>query len=70
LVDVGDGHGEPLRLPRSPFRFSAATAGTAGTPAWQGQHNREVLHELLGLGDDEIDGLEAEGVLVSRPPTE
>jgi crotonobetainyl-CoA:carnitine CoA-transferase CaiB-like acyl-CoA transferase len=68
LVDVGDERGEPLRLPRSPFRFSAASAGTTGRPAWQGQHNREVLHEVLGLGDDAIDRLEQDGVLVRRPP--
>jgi crotonobetainyl-CoA:carnitine CoA-transferase CaiB-like acyl-CoA transferase len=67
LVDVGDEHTGPLRLPRSPFRFSEAAAGTTGRPAWQGQHNRQVLRELLGLGDDEIDRLEIEGVLVHRP---
>ena len=53
FVDVGE-DGEPLRLPRSPFRFSGADAGTTGQPAWQGQHNREVLRELLGLGDDDV----------------
>ena len=67
LVDVGDDDG-PLRLPRSPFRFSNASAGTSGRPAWQGQHNREVLSELLGLSDAAIDGLERDGVLVQRPP--
>lgn len=67
LVDVGD-DGEPLLLPRSPFRFSSATAGTSGRPASQGQHNREVLREVLGLTDDTIDTLEADGVLVYRPP--
>jgi crotonobetainyl-CoA:carnitine CoA-transferase CaiB-like acyl-CoA transferase len=67
LVDVGDERTGPLRLPRSPFRFSAATAGTTGRPAWQGQHNREVLRELLRLSDDEIDRLELEGVIVRRP---
>jgi crotonobetainyl-CoA:carnitine CoA-transferase CaiB-like acyl-CoA transferase len=66
LVDVGE-DGEPLRLPRSPFRFSAASAGTSGRPASQGQHNREVLREVLGLKDEEIDLLEADGVLVTRP---
>jgi crotonobetainyl-CoA:carnitine CoA-transferase CaiB-like acyl-CoA transferase len=66
LVDVGDEPGGPLRLPRSPFRFSAASAGTAGRPAWQGQHNREVLHELLGLSDTDIDQLKRDGVLVER----
>ena len=68
LVDVGDEHGGPLRLPRSPFRFSAATAGTTGRPAWQGQHNREVLREVLGLSDAAVDELEQSGVLVKRPP--
>jgi len=67
LVDVGDEHSGPLRLPRSPFRFSAASAGTSGRPAWQGQHNREVLREMLGLSDDDVDVLERDGVLVERP---
>ena len=66
LVDVGE-DGEPLRLPRSPFRFSGASAGTSGRPASQGQHNREVLREVLDMKDEEIDLLEADGVLVSRP---
>jgi crotonobetainyl-CoA:carnitine CoA-transferase CaiB-like acyl-CoA transferase len=67
LVDVGDEQVGPLRLPRSPFRFSEAAAGTNGRPAWQGQHNREVLRGLLGLTDAEIDRLERDGVLVQRP---
>jgi CoA:oxalate CoA-transferase len=67
LVDVGDEESGPLRLPRSPFRFSAASAGTTGRPAWQGQHNREVLHELLGLTEPDLDRLAREGVLVERP---
>jgi crotonobetainyl-CoA:carnitine CoA-transferase CaiB-like acyl-CoA transferase len=67
LVDVGDGDSGPLRLPRSPFRFSNASVGTNGRPAWQGEHNREVLHEVLGLGADDIDRLQREGVLVERP---
>jgi crotonobetainyl-CoA:carnitine CoA-transferase CaiB-like acyl-CoA transferase len=70
LVDVGDEQSGPLRLPRSPFRFSTASVGTNGRPAWQGQHNREVLVELLGLGDEEVDALERDGVIVDRPPSE
>jgi len=66
LVDVGGDEGGPLLLPRSPFRFSNASAGTNGRPAWQGQHNREVLRAVLGMSDDAIDRLEADGVLVSR----
>jgi CoA:oxalate CoA-transferase len=69
LVDVGDDDGGPLRLPRSPFRFSYAAAGTNGRPAWQGEHNREVLREVLGLGDADVDRLQREGVVVDRLPT-
>ncbi len=67
LIDVGNDESGPLRLPRSPFRFSAASAGTTGVPAWQGQHNREVLREVLGLSDGEVDRLERDRVLVDRP---
>ncbi|MGO9876944.1 MAG: CaiB/BaiF CoA transferase family protein [Acidimicrobiia bacterium] len=67
LVDVGDGQSGPLRLPRSPFRFSAASAGTTGRPAWQGQHNREVMREVLGLSESDIDRLDRDGVLIERP---
>ncbi len=66
LVDVGD-RGGPLRLPRSPFRFSEADAGTTGRPASQGRHNREVLREVLGMSDTDVDQLERDGVLVQRP---
>ena len=68
LVELDLGDEQPMRLPRSPFRFSAADAGTTGVPAWQGQHNREVLRELLGLTDDEIDALESDAVLIERRP--
>ncbi|HMC42336.1 MAG TPA: CoA transferase [Acidimicrobiales bacterium] len=67
LVDCGEGE-EPLLLPRSPFRFSDATAGTHGRAAWQGQHNAEVLGELLGLTKEDCAALEAKGVLAQRRP--
>jgi crotonobetainyl-CoA:carnitine CoA-transferase CaiB-like acyl-CoA transferase len=67
LVDVGDGQA-PLLLPRSPFRFSGASTGTGGHPAWQGQHNAEVLGEVLGITANECARLEAAGVLSQRRP--
>jgi crotonobetainyl-CoA:carnitine CoA-transferase CaiB-like acyl-CoA transferase len=66
LVDVGDAETEPLRLPRSAFRFSTARAGTHGRPAYQGEHNRQVLEEVLDMTDDEISSLEEAGVLHER----
>ena len=57
-----------MLLPYSPMRFSGLEVGLRGRPAHQGQHNREVLAELLGYGDAELDRLEADGVLAARSP--
>jgi hypothetical protein len=35
-------------------------------PAFRGEHNREVLEQLLGMRAEEVDALEAAGVLSSR----
>lgn len=67
IVDV-PADDERARLPRSPFRFSDAESGTRGRPATQGEHNSEVLGELLGLDAAAVAALEEEGVLVRRPP--
>jgi crotonobetainyl-CoA:carnitine CoA-transferase CaiB-like acyl-CoA transferase len=68
VVEVDDRGGGRLRLPNSPWRFSDATTGVRGVPAFRGEHNREVLEEVLGLGAAEVEALEAAGVLSSRPP--
>ena len=62
-----DRSGGTIRLPSSPWRFSDADAGIRRDPSWRGEHNREVLREA-GLGDEEIDRLEADEVLSQRPP--
>ncbi len=50
----------PMRLSRTPFRTRRPTPKL-------GQHNREVLSELLGLEAAELDALEAEGVIGNAP---
>ena len=67
VVEVSDRGGGALRLPNSPWRFSAAETGVRGVPAYRGEHNREVCAELLGFDDARIDALERAGVLSSRP---
>lgn len=67
IVEVSDRGGGTIRIPQAPWRFSAATSGVAGEPAYRGEHNREVF-AALGLDDAELDRLEAEGVLSSRLP--
>ena len=55
-----------------PFRFSAFPVAHRRVAPLLGEHNREVLSELLGLGDDELDALEAAseiGTLPSWSPT-
>jgi crotonobetainyl-CoA:carnitine CoA-transferase CaiB-like acyl-CoA transferase len=70
FTDVSDGAGGTITVPSPPWRFSDASSRAAvrRDPAWRGQHNREVLAELLDLTDAELDRLEADGVLSSRPP--
>jgi crotonobetainyl-CoA:carnitine CoA-transferase CaiB-like acyl-CoA transferase len=64
--DRGDG---VVDIPNSPWHFSDAVTGVRGRTTYRGEDNREVLSELLGLDDDTLDRLEADGVLSSRVPT-
>jgi crotonobetainyl-CoA:carnitine CoA-transferase CaiB-like acyl-CoA transferase len=51
------GVGSPVRLSKTPAEVR--------TPApTHGQHTREVMREVLGMGDDEIDALVKKGVVV------
>jgi crotonobetainyl-CoA:carnitine CoA-transferase CaiB-like acyl-CoA transferase len=52
--------GQPIRLSATPPRV--------GSPApTLGQHNDEVLRDVLGLTTAEIDGLRARGLIGDRP---
>jgi CoA:oxalate CoA-transferase len=68
IVAVADRGGGTVRIPNAPWHFSGATTGVRGTPRYRGEDNREVLRGVLGMADDEVDRLEAAGVLVSRVP--
>jgi len=63
FVDV-DVNGQPVQVPRSPFRFSGDSAGPRSGARLKGADNRAVLQARLGLTDTELDALEAEGVLI------
>jgi crotonobetainyl-CoA:carnitine CoA-transferase CaiB-like acyl-CoA transferase len=56
-------------LPSAPFRFaSRGEAGWLRRPApTVGQHNHDVLRELLDLSDDELDQLRADAIIGDRP---
>ena len=70
LVEVDDRRGGTRRMVRSPARFSAVRNEIRGRSARRGEHNREVLSELLGYDDARIDSLEKEGVLSAASPDE
>ena len=68
-VDIDDRIGGTIRIPEAPWRFSDATTGAHGSPAYRGEHNRDVLRELTDADDDTLDRWEAEGLLSSRIPS-
>ena len=70
LVEVDDRRGGTRPLVRSPARFSAVPNEIRGRAATRGEHNRQVLSELLGYDDERIDRLEAEGVLSAADESE
>ena len=65
VTDRGDGS---IRIPNTPWRFEGSTVRTSGVPQYRGEENRAVLTELLGMSDEAVDALEADGVLTSRIP--
>ncbi len=51
-----------------PFRYATQRRGWIRSPAPAiGQHSREILTGILGLGPAELDRLEADGVIGTRP---
>ena len=56
------------RYPGWPMRLSGSTGGWYRSPApLLGQHNEEVLSDLLGLDAEAIDHLRQAGVIGERP---
>ena len=54
-------------LPGLPMRFSGLERWYPRPAPTLGQHTAEILHELLGVGDETIAELEAEGIIGVRP---
>ena len=68
FVDVDTGRGEMITIPQSPWRFRDVEAGVRPSVGYRGQNNRQVLTELLGMSPEELDDLENDAVISSRPP--
>ncbi|MEL6982311.1 MAG: CoA transferase, partial [Actinomycetota bacterium] len=66
-VEVRPGS-EPVTVPQSPWRFSDTPTGAKPRVGFRGQHNREVLSQVFGLADAELDQLEADATISARLP--
>ena len=51
-----------------PFRFHGVERWLRRPAPLLGEHNREILCDLLGVPADDLAALEAEGVIGTRPP--
>ena len=56
----------PIRVCKTPIRFSNAEVKVTGNPPLIGEHNREVLGALLGLSENQITELTSAGILVEE----
>jgi crotonobetainyl-CoA:carnitine CoA-transferase CaiB-like acyl-CoA transferase len=63
LVDVDHPDLGRVKIPGYPVHFSEASAGTTLPAPSLGEHNVEVLSELCGYSEEEIEALRAEGVV-------
>ena len=68
FVELGADHIDPKPYPGLPIKINGLR-GEGWRPAPKlGEHNREILHDLLGMDDASITALEEAGVIRTRPP--
>ena len=58
-----DGVDEPVLIPGNPVKLSAVARGPETRVPWVGEHTDEVLRAELGLDDQRLTDLRAEGVI-------
>ncbi len=66
VYEVDDRKGGRRLMTRLPYRFSRSRSGAERPAPLRGEHNREVLRELLAADDARLRFLEARGVLQSE----
>ncbi len=55
--------GDPIRMPGSPLKILESPPEVFRPPPELGQHNQEILSELLGYSDEDIQGFEQDEVI-------
>jgi len=63
IIEVEHPEAGKFRVVNTPFKFSRTSYKVEKASPDLGQHNREVLSQLLGMTDEDIDKLEESGVL-------
>jgi CoA:oxalate CoA-transferase len=65
VVDVDDRAGGTVRMPGNPWIFSQSQLPAPGAPAFQGEHNIEILKELQ-IPEEEIGFMQQRNIILSR----
>jgi crotonobetainyl-CoA:carnitine CoA-transferase CaiB-like acyl-CoA transferase len=62
-TDDPDGEHGPILVPGNPVKMSKVAEGPETRVPWLGEHTADVLAAELGMGDDDLAKLRAEGVI-------
>ena len=65
VVDVDDRGGGTVRMPGNPWIFSQSQLPAPGAPAFQGEHNVEILKELH-IPEEQIGSMQQRNIILSR----
>jgi crotonobetainyl-CoA:carnitine CoA-transferase CaiB-like acyl-CoA transferase len=65
VVEVDDRGGGTVRMPGNPWIFGRSELPTPGAPAFQGEHNEDILKELQ-IPEQTIQDLQQRNIVVSR----
>lgn len=65
VVDVDDRAGGTVRMPGNPWIFSRSKLPSPGSPAYQGEHNAEILAER-NIAPEQILDMKKRNILLSR----
>ncbi len=53
----------PIKMVNTPVKYSESKPSIRSVPPMLGQHTDEILREILGLNESEIEKLKAEGAV-------
>jgi formyl-CoA transferase len=67
VIEVDHPTAGRVRLPGIPVKFAGTPARVQGPPPLLGEHTDDVLRDVLGLTEEAVAALRAEGVVGARP---